>query len=64
METNELFQHLAERYGNHSKAAQALGVTPEHYRRVRREGRISGPLKVLVEYLAHDSDRQGQPSDG
>jgi hypothetical protein len=40
---------LEKHFGNHSEAARALGITPRHYRRIRKSGAlIPPPLQNLI----------------
>jgi hypothetical protein len=39
---------LEQHFGNHSKVAQTLGITPRHYRRLRNQAVIPLPLKKLI----------------
>ena len=41
-------EYLRKHYGNHSKVARELGVTPEHYRRLRNQSGGSQILKNLI----------------
>ncbi|OEU70181.1 MAG: hypothetical protein BA863_01045 [Desulfovibrio sp. S3730MH75] len=42
------FETLRQKYGNHSKVALALKISPDHYGRVRRSGIATGPLGALI----------------
>ena len=49
---NSEFEKLRLLYGNHTRAAEALGVTPRHYRRIRRyETGLSLSLRKLIGIL-------------
>lgn len=43
---------LRSKHGNHSKAAAAIGITPQHYRFVRGRGQPGATLRKLVIALA------------
>lgn len=57
------FERLREKFGNHTEAAKALGITPESYRRVRRTGVMSGSLHRLILLLSSSDqfDESGHP---
>jgi hypothetical protein len=58
---NEYYAILKSGHGNHSKVARFLGITPEHYRRVRRTGKISS---LLARAIVLEAERLGaEPHD-
>lgn len=52
------FEILRKRFGNHSSAAGALGITASYYRQVRRTRDMSGPLRRLIVYLVDETENQ------
>lgn len=46
-EINKLKVH----YGNHSKAAIAIGIDPRYYRRIRKRGTIGRLMRLRINYI-------------
>jgi hypothetical protein len=55
------FSILKSRHGNHSNVARFLGITPEHYRRVRRTGKMSA---LLARAILLEVERSAQTDKG
>lgn len=45
------FEALHQLYGSHTKAAEALGLHPTYYRRVRRLGKVSRQTDKLIDAI-------------
>lgn len=63
-----VFSTLRGRYGSHGAVALALGITPQHYRYVRKTGRMSASLRKLIHihasffsFPAHPQEAQPCP---
>jgi hypothetical protein len=57
MKNPTLFNRLKKKYGNHTEVAQALGITPRHYRRIRGAISIKPSLRMLMEFLIKLKDK-------
>jgi hypothetical protein len=56
MEATEI---LRKHYGNHSRAAEALRLSPRHYRLIRRPGyEVSPSTALLIELMAEKIKRE------
>lgn len=51
MKTQTIFENLKEKYGNHSEAAKALGVSARLYRIWRTSDRFPEPARRLALFL-------------
>lgn len=54
---NTSFEILKEHYGNHTRVAEALGITARQYRAIRNQGRGSEPVLRLIRELVRNLDR-------
>ena len=55
--TKQHFENLRVKFGNHTKAAKALGIGANHYRYVRKTGKMSEPLARLIILLNDRGDK-------
>jgi len=53
------YELLEKRFGNHTKVAQRLRITPRHYRRIRNgQLKPSKPLASLIQLIVRDIEAQ------
>lgn len=61
METKHIFDRLKAMYGNHSRAARALGVNPRIYRQWRSLEKIPPLAKRYLELVIRTENHHGDP---
>ncbi len=53
------YELLEKHFGNHTKVAQRLRITPRHYRRIRNgQLKPSKPLASLIQFIVKDIKAQ------
>ena len=50
----KLIEKVEEKFGGTEKAAEALGITSRHLRRVKQKNNASETLKILIEKFAQE----------
>lgn len=54
------FEILKGHYGNHSRVARALGITPRHYRVIRNGAGGGTPIRLLIKHMAKEVEATGR----
>ena len=61
--TDTQIERLRRIYGSHAKAAQALGISPRHYARIRRGEHVT-PMVVSFVHKILEDDPVAQTDNG
>ena len=60
MLNEKVFDQLKERFGSDAKAAEALGVSPRHYSRVKIAKKAKPSLSKLICLYANNKSQEEQ----
>ena len=63
MLNEKVFDQLKERFGSDAKAAEALGVSPRHYSRVKIAKKAKPSLTKLICLYAETDNQEDQACD-